>query len=278
MMKYLNFGCGNRFAPEWTNIDFDARSPGVIQCNLLRGFPFRDKSFDAVYSSHVLEHFTLDQGAYLLKEAFRVLKPGGLIRTVVPDLESAIREYVRVVQHQDGSLFAEKQHEWIMLELLDQLVRAENQGEITKFKRQVLDSGDQALINYIDSRTGDMAAVDVSPAHASSRWTKFLGASPGKLRQKMVMTWVSFIKSLIPRHIAGSILDNTTLGEKHRWMYDIAGLKRSLARSGFRDMKLLDASTSQIPNFGSYGLDLNPDGKPHKLMSLYVEASKPDQP
>jgi predicted SAM-dependent methyltransferase len=277
-MKYLNFGCGNRFSTEWTNIDFGARSPGVIQCNLLQGFPFRDNSFDAVYSSHVLEHFTLDQGECLLKEAFRVLKPRGLIRTVVPDLESAIREYVRVVQHQDGSLFAEKQHEWIMLELLDQLVRAENQGEITKFKRQVLDSGDQALISYIDSRTGDMAAVDVSPARASSRWTKFLGASPGKLRQKMVMTWVRLVKSLIPRHIAASILDNTTLGEKHRWMYDITGLKRSLARSGFRDMKLLDASTSQIPNFGSYGLDLNPDGKPHKLLSLYVEASKPDQP
>lgn len=272
-MKYLNFGCGNRFSPEWTNIDFDARSPGVIQCNLLKGFPFRDNSFDAVYSSHVLEHFTLNQGAYLLKEAFRVLRPGGLIRTVVPDLESAIREYVRVVQHQDGSLFAEKQHEWIMLELLDQLVRAENQGEITKFKRQVLDSGDQ----YVYSRTGDMAAVDVSPAHASARWIKFLGTSPGKLRQKMVMTWVRFIKSLIPRHIAASILDNTTLGEKHRWMYDITGLKRSLARSGFRDMKTLDASTSQIPNFVSYGLDLNPDGKPHKLLSLYVEASKPHQ-
>lgn len=274
-MNYLNFGCGSRWSPDWVNIDFDVTGPNVKQCNLLKGFPFPDNSFDAAYSSHVLEHFTLEQGEYLLKEALRVLKPGGLLRIVVPDLESTLREFVRLLDCHDGSALAEKKHEWITLELLDQLVRMENQGIVTAFKKQVLDSADEDLIAYVQSRAGDVFAAGADVAAESSFRSKLAKASLGKLRQKAIMTWVRIVTSLIPKSIAASIVDKTTLGEKHRWMYDSIGLERSVRRCGFRDIKFLEAATSQIPDFNNFELDIDQDGKAYKILSLYLEATKP---
>ena len=54
-MKRLNIGCGNAYHPAWVNLDFVAHSPEVIECDIRKGLPFADASFDACYSSHVLE-------------------------------------------------------------------------------------------------------------------------------------------------------------------------------------------------------------------------------
>lgn len=61
--------------------------------DLRRGVPFGDKEIDIVYSSHFLEHLNKDDGNKFLKECFRVLKEGGLMRIVVPDLEFAFEMY-----------------------------------------------------------------------------------------------------------------------------------------------------------------------------------------
>ena len=116
-MKKLNFGCGSRFSPDWVNIDVYAWNNEVQRVNLLKTFPFPEGYFDAVYSSHVLEHFTPRQADHLISESFRVLRPGGILRTVVPDLEATCREYIRVL---DSSTMSEQPYEydWIILELL----------------------------------------------------------------------------------------------------------------------------------------------------------------
>jgi SAM-dependent methyltransferase len=55
---------------------------------------------DHIYCSHVLEHFTREEGARLLQECARVLREGGTLRVVVPDLARVVAAY------DDGSMDA----------------------------------------------------------------------------------------------------------------------------------------------------------------------------
>ena len=49
---------------------------------------------DTIYSSHALEYFDRDEVKEVLSEWKRVLKPGGILRTSVPDFESIVKVYL----------------------------------------------------------------------------------------------------------------------------------------------------------------------------------------
>lgn len=91
----LNLGAGPRGINDghWVNVD-GYRDVGVhFLVDLQRPLPFADASFDGVFSEHVLEHFTEEDGLRLAREVARVLKPGGVVRLVVPDGEFVMRSY-----------------------------------------------------------------------------------------------------------------------------------------------------------------------------------------
>jgi predicted SAM-dependent methyltransferase len=93
-MELLNLGCGEIYHSDWINIDYSSNSQFVLEYDLTKGIPKGDQSIDVVYHSHVLEHFTKDQAEKFLLECHRVLKPNGVIRIVVPDMQYSIKEYV----------------------------------------------------------------------------------------------------------------------------------------------------------------------------------------
>jgi predicted SAM-dependent methyltransferase len=69
-------------------VTFDIReetNPSVV-CDL-RKIPVPDQTFDIVYSSHTLEHFSYAHVQTVLKEWVRILKVGGELRIVVPNLK-----------------------------------------------------------------------------------------------------------------------------------------------------------------------------------------------
>lgn len=55
--------------------------------NAIWNLPFKDNTLDFVYSSHLLEDFTRDKWPILLREWSRVLKPGGYLVILVPEVE-----------------------------------------------------------------------------------------------------------------------------------------------------------------------------------------------
>lgn len=123
----VNLGCGLAVTDGWVNIDGSLnalvstlpqmfhrlayRMTGASRyysedeyCRLLRdhyfihhdlahNIPIADGVADFVYSSHFLEHLFRKDGENLLRESFRVLKPGGTVRVVVPDLAYALSLY-----------------------------------------------------------------------------------------------------------------------------------------------------------------------------------------
>src|ERR1700709_1713415 len=96
-LPYLNLGCGSHFDRQWVNVDFSKTGEGVIAHNLLNGIPFNDNTFEVVYHSHVLEHFPKDRAEEFIRECYRVLKPAGIIRVAVPDLEQIVSNYSRLL-------------------------------------------------------------------------------------------------------------------------------------------------------------------------------------
>jgi ubiquinone/menaquinone biosynthesis C-methylase UbiE len=91
LAKLPFFSAVNRRIKIFTTVDWDRR---IVLHNLTTRFPWPDSSVDVVYSSHTLEHFRKEDGRAFLKECHRVLRTGGIIRIVVPDLRVTIMEYM----------------------------------------------------------------------------------------------------------------------------------------------------------------------------------------
>ena len=133
-MKYLNLGCGQRFHPSWTNINFASTGDGVIAHNLKHGIPFPDDSFNVVYHSHILEHFPKTEAEPFIKECYRVLRPQGILRVVVPDLEQIAKMYLYCLEQvSTGSQKWDQNYQWMLLEMYDQTVRTQPGGEMINF-------------------------------------------------------------------------------------------------------------------------------------------------
>ena len=89
----LQLGCGGNVLPGWLNSDFYPDNPAVVHLDLTGPFPLPDATFDLVFSEHVIEHLPLAGGLNMLRESFRILKPGGRIRISTPPLATLLAIY-----------------------------------------------------------------------------------------------------------------------------------------------------------------------------------------
>lgn len=264
-MKCLNLGCGNRYHKTWTNVDFFADSDYVIAHNLLRGIPYPDSTFEVVYHSHVLEHFSRPHAVEFTKECWRVLKPGGIIRIAVPDLESIIHEYQKWLDlAQKGDKAAQANYDWIMLELYDQAVRNYGGGEMGKYLLQ------ENVPNevYVRERMGSFFDAIRQP-QPTSNLKAILKQSPlfKTIRNALMNSNLLGLQSF-------RISKFRLSGEVHQWMYDRYSLSRLLSQCGFKNGKVCHADESGIPKWTDNNLDTEPDGSIYKPDSLYLEATK----
>lgn len=117
MLAKLNLGCGSVRPVGWINTDSSLNahlqripilgtlitklfnkvkydSNNLVYMNLNTSWKYENNSIDIVYASHLFEHLSLESADLFMKEAYRCLKPGGVIRIVVPDLYQIALQYI----------------------------------------------------------------------------------------------------------------------------------------------------------------------------------------
>jgi len=92
MMKKVHLGCGKQILDGWINVDL-IKDPNITYHDLRNPLPFDDNSIDFFFSEHFFEHLNKDDGIKLLSEIYRCLKPNGVSRITVPDLDLLVKCY-----------------------------------------------------------------------------------------------------------------------------------------------------------------------------------------
>lgn len=282
---YLNLGCGKRYHPDWINIDMHPQGPDVVAHDLTQGIPMADNSCDVVYHSNLLEHLRPPDACGLLKECFRVLRIGGTLRVAVPDLEGICRVYLSKLESAlEGSISPAADYEWIVIELLDQMVREKSGGTmLTYLERDPLPNE-----AFIYSRVGEEGRNLVHTLHRSpsrpedwglSVWSilhrggRVLTRSASRARRALVNRMTGFFLGTAGLH-ALEIGRFRLSGEVHQWMYDRHSLGQLMLETGFRSPTVVTARESRIPEWPTFNLDTLPDGTVIKPDSLFMEGIK----
>lgn len=91
----LNLGCGEVFFAGWINVDLEDRRKANLLWNLADRFPLPDECCSLIYSEHLMEHFSVEDGLKILCECRRLLVPRGVLRIAMPDLEHCVESYVK---------------------------------------------------------------------------------------------------------------------------------------------------------------------------------------
>jgi predicted SAM-dependent methyltransferase len=105
-MRCIELGSGGHLLPGWVHTDLNAMDH-VLPLDVTQAFPIDDQAFDYVYSEHMIEHVTFEQGRAMIRECFRIMKGGAIIRIVTPSIGFLIRLF-----SQDRSELENKYIEW----------------------------------------------------------------------------------------------------------------------------------------------------------------------
>lgn len=244
----VNLGCGSRFHPFWKNFDIEPIDGKVVASDLRKPIPLPGSCADVVYHSHLLEHLSKSEGSRLLADCYRILKPGGIIRIAVPDLEQLARLYIEKMEKAvAGDEEAAHQYDWVLVEMLDSMTRAKPGGAMLDWWI----SKDLQGEAFVHKRMGQESFQTLSAVRE---------------------------KGLLPTY--HDLCDPEPLGkfrlggEVHLWMYDRYSLTKLLIQNGFSNVSIVSADSSQISGFNSFFLDCDADGRVRRPDSLFVEAFK----
>lgn len=289
--RLLNVGCGRHFHPAWRNIDMVSYDPQVEAHDLRLGLPADDNQYDLVYHSHVLEHLTPSDGQRLIRECARVLKPGGILRIVVPDLEQITRVYLQALEEawdSPAEPWPQAKYDWVKLELIDQMVRQSSGGAMGPIMQQARGQLAELIAQRLGHEVTYAAASEPRPDSTHTGSTRpctkrgqtlsghtFLsemvacppkgqtpfGAGPDTKstdrvawRERWARKLLKWLlgRSAVQQWELGRFLDS---GEVHRWMYDRVSLRALTQACGLIDFTLRSAEDSDFPNFDQFQLD-----------------------
>ncbi|EKX69166.1 hypothetical protein STRIP9103_05002 [Streptomyces ipomoeae 91-03] len=86
-------------------LNIDLVPPADLLWDIREGIPLQDDSTDEIFSEHFLEHIDYPRSAkHYVREAHRVLVPGGRIITGVPDAAFALSQYPGPIDTSDETI------------------------------------------------------------------------------------------------------------------------------------------------------------------------------
>lgn len=271
-MKYklLNLACGSKVSNfgEWVNIDFQSPIEGVIEMNILNGLNFPDNYFDVVYSAQFIEHLTLQEAKSVFSEVLRVMKPGGILRIVTPDLEEMAMSYLKYLKRLGDSpeRITKNKYDWLRIEIFDQIVRDKSGGDTHDF----INNADQETRDFLINRLG-LSGKNLFENNTTSKNNFSLNKFFNKFH-KIPKKFLELLRSyMLPKTFKIGIFRKS--GEIHRYLHDEFSLSHLLKSIGFESITRVNPIVSSINDWSQYNLD-KVDGIIDGPRCLYVEARK----
>ncbi len=108
-MRKINIGSGKDRRVGFINLDIDPEVKPDITRDIEKGLPFDDNSVDEIVCSHTLEH--IRDLSFVLREFYRVSKPGAKIKITVPLMDASDITHVRFFQEDTFRTLTEP-HYW----------------------------------------------------------------------------------------------------------------------------------------------------------------------
>lgn len=239
--------------------------------------PFPSDKFDILYCSHFFEHIPRRYVQRFLSECRRVIKPGGLIRLVMPDSEEMFATYLEL-RSKDMHLEAD----FVMMEIIDQCVRDKGGGEFGAFfsmLRSMNETDQSYWHNFVVSRWGslddDLRKLPQSTSVMHSRRNLLLSPTlfVDKIRSRLRSALHRLGLSLLNPSFLRQNVSLAGIGEKHCWLWDFYQLKCVLESAGFTEVCRQTHLSSHYNLFPFYPLDATAEGAPRKgKESMFVEA------
>ena len=242
----LNYSCGRIAFGErntylatparWITVDIGDADYNIDLTRHER-LPFADNTQALIYSAHMIEHIDQETLVHLLKEAHRILKPGGAIRLEAPDLEVIVAEYKKA---------SSKILEYFMRDLEENIVK--KFGYPAEYCDRHI-----ALISFISCYVEDNHHVPVYATKAEV---------DAKLESLSLEDFGHWCVSLQTKE------QQLTHGHVNPLYYD--KLHAHLSACGFRDIRRMRNGETQILNLRLAGIER----ELRAPFSFYVDARK----
>lgn len=173
-MNKLHLGCGKKIIPGWINIDAipQYREVYIDDVSILSTIP--DMTVDEIYACHVLEHFGRKITHSVLETWFRKLRPGGLIRISVPDIQSVFEKYRQgtPLSVLIGLLYGGQRNEYdyhkigFDFEMLSSIMTSVGFVDIKRYDWQNVDHSSmddysQAYLPHMDKENGTLMSLNL---------------------------------------------------------------------------------------------------------------------
>lgn len=127
----VNIGAGPFGEEGWVNIDMLRRKNIVFTYDCRRKMPFKSNSINRIRCEHVLEHLDRkEEVPFFLKECYRCMKPGAVLRVIVPDVKLFIKAYYENSKEGWDKLkesFFGFDEEWLPMDVLNHIFRQDGE-------------------------------------------------------------------------------------------------------------------------------------------------------